>query len=589
MQKNKITWIIVLMSLALLGIIFLQIYWFKHDFALKEQQFDQQVNDAMTAVVDKLETRQALSFIGNNFFPFDADTSFWHTLDKTIMPPPPIPPSPPGSAYAATPPVSEEIKQVKDSAFLKVLVDMKRRLNRVEVKSPFEKNISVSDTSLADNTWYKEEIKIKTDSLNNLTEIDHLKTDLELVSNEKKIVQHENMQAEIEKQRIRTVQDMTKMKVKVSSKMEKFNEVMNMIAMEYMKEDENVLRLISPDQLDTLLCKELQNQGINTSYNFGLLMNHNDSMVDCCDRFVNDASQRAQLLKTKYKAVLFPNDLISKGESLLLNFPSRTTFVLSSMLWMLAGSTLFTLTIIIVFAYTVQMLLKQKKLSDIKSDFISNMTHEFKTPIATIALAVDAINNPKVHDDKQKMEYYSNIIREENKRMNRQVESILQTALFEKKDFKLHKQETDIHSLISNAVENIKLQVEAREGSIQCNLNAQSYLLNGDEILLTTAVVNLLDNANKYSPEKPKITVTTTNRENGILISVEDKGKGMSRETLNNIFEKFYRQQTGNIHDVKGFGLGLSHVKSIVAAHNGEINVQSEEGNGSRFEIYLPL
>jgi K+-sensing histidine kinase KdpD len=197
--------------------------------------------------------------------------------------------------------------------------------------------------------------------------------------------------------------------------------------------------------------------------------------------------------------------LFRVAKNLLLYFPSRTTFVLADMLWMLSGSTILTLTIIIVFAYTVHLLMRQKKLSDIKSDFINNMTHEFKTPIATIALAVDAINNPKVHEDKEKVQYYSNIIREENKRMNKQVETILQTALFEKKDFKINKGEIDMHQLISKAAENIKLQVESREGSIHCNLNATNHIIHGDEILLTTAIVNLLDNANKYSPEKPKL------------------------------------------------------------------------------------
>src|SRR6185436_940300 len=180
-------------------------------------------------------------------------------------------------------------------------------------------------------------------------------------------------------------------------------------------------------------------------------------------------------------------------------------------------------------------------------------------------------------------------IREENKRMNRQVETILQTALFEKKDFKLNKSEIDIHQLISKAAENIKLQVESRNGFINCNLNATLYIIQADEILLTTAIVNLLDNANKYSPERPEITVSTNDRENGIIISVEDKGMGMSHETMNNIFEKFYRQQTGNIHDVKGFGLGLSHVKDIVTAHGGEIKATSEQGKGSKFDLYLPV
>jgi two-component system phosphate regulon sensor histidine kinase PhoR len=273
---------------------------------------------------------------------------------------------------------------------------------------------------------------------------------------------------------------------------------------------------------------------------------------------------------------------------LLLHFPSRAAFVLSAMWMMLSASALFTLTIIFVFIYTVNMLLKQKKISDIKSDFINNMTHEFKTPIATIALAIDAINNPKISADKEKVSYYSNIIREENRRMNRQVETILQTALFEKSDFHIKKAPVNLHDLIQKATDNIRVQVASRNGTLLTALHCSSPILEGDELLLTTAIVNLLDNAIKYSPGIPEITVTTEDRENGIVLSISDKGLGMDKETMERIFEKFYRKSSGNIHDVKGFGLGLSHVKSIVQAHHGEIKVTSEPGQGSCFSIFFP-
>lgn len=583
MQKNKITLIIVLMSLALLGIIFLQINWIRHDFIIKEQQFDQQVSEAMNAVVDKLETRQALNFIGTSFFRYDSDTNFWRSLDKAVHP---GHPPPPGSLF---PPKPQNRTELPDSSFFKTMLDIRKELKGAFERAPDGNDIEISDSSFTGDTWRKEQFNIKTDSLRMMTEIKHLKINQELLKDQKMHVQNDMMHAEIEKQQIRTDQELVKMKIKVNSKMQKLNEVMNMIAMEYVKEDENALKVISPDQLDTLLNKELQNCGVTTSYNFGLLNSDNDTIIDCCNRYIHDPAQKAALTNTKYRVNLFPNDLISNGEYLLLHFPSRITYVLTSMLWMLIGSVLFTVTIILVFAYTINMLVRQKKLSEIKSDFISNMTHEFKTPIATIALAVDAINNPKVHDDREKVQYYSNIIREENKRMNKQVETILQTALFEKKDFKINKTEIDIHNLIEKAVENIRLQVEAKQGTIQCHLNSKNNILQGDHILLTTAIVNLLDNANKYSPANPEIKVTTENREKGILISVEDKGMGMSKETMSNVFEKFYRQQTGNVHDVKGFGLGLSHVKTIVAEHGGEIKVTSEDGKGSRFDVYLPL
>jgi signal transduction histidine kinase len=589
MQKSKITLIILLMSVALIGIIFLQIYWISHDFTLKEQQFDHQVSEAMTAVVDKLETRQALNFIGNNFFRLEDDTSFWKTFDNNNIQPPeppePVGPPPPADSLALpSPPPIPGFEMVPDSSMRKMIGDIRRGIRGSIRKDPNSNKIEISDSSTTGNKFHKEELEIKTDSLQMTTEINHLKIDQEVGKVERAMAGNDRMQAEIEKQKIRNDQELVKMKIKVNSKMEKLNEVMSRLAVEFVKDNDSPIKGVPQIEMDSLVKTELKNKGINTSYNFGILNDRKNSMV-----MAKDSSGIPALLSSKYKTGLFPNEIVSRGENLLLYFPSRTTFVLADMLWMLSGSTILTLTIIIVFAYTVHLLMRQKKLSDIKSDFINNMTHEFKTPIATIALAVDAINNPKVHDDKEKVQYYSNIIREENKRMNKQVETILQTALFEKKDFKINKTEIDIHQLISKAAENIKLQAESREGFIHCQLDATHHIIHGDEILLTTAIVNLLDNANKYSPEKPEINISTEDRESGILISVEDKGRGMSHETMNNIFEKFYRQQTGNIHDVKGFGLGLSHVKDIVTAHGGEIKVKSEQGSGSRFDLYLPL
>ena len=255
---------------------------------------------------------------------------------------------------------------------------------------------------------------------------------------------------------------------------------------------------------------------------------------------------------------------------------------------MLAGSAAFTLTILFSFAYTIQVIFRQKKLSDIKSDFINNMTHEFKTPIATISLAADAINNPKVQSDKTKMDYFTRIIKEENKRMNSQVENVLQMAQLEKGEMNLKISDLNLHAIIQNAVDLITIQVESNGGKIEQHLNASIPLLKGDQIHLSNVIFNLLDNANKYSREIPNIVISTYNNNNGIYVTVKDSGIGMHRDTIKKIFEKFYRVPTGNLHDIKGFGLGLSYVKAIVEQHKGKISVESEFGVGSTFEIYLP-
>jgi two-component system phosphate regulon sensor histidine kinase PhoR len=252
-------------------------------------------------------------------------------------------------------------------------------------------------------------------------------------------------------------------------------------------------------------------------------------------------------------------------------------------------SGLFTLIILLTFAITIYVILKQKKISEIKTDFINNMTHEFKTPIATISVAVDSIENEKTLANPTHIKYFTDIIRKENIRMNTQVERVLQMSLIDKNDFNLNLQPVDLHRTISRAVENIKIQVEKRNGKIELELNATDFNIKTDEVHLTNIIINLLDNANKYSENAPEIIVKTENTNNGVSIYISDKGIGMSKEHLSKIFEKFYRVTSGNIHNVKGFGLGLSYVKAIVLAMKGKIHAESELGKGSQFEIWLPL
>jgi two-component system phosphate regulon sensor histidine kinase PhoR len=277
-------------------------------------------------------------------------------------------------------------------------------------------------------------------------------------------------------------------------------------------------------------------------------------------------------------------------EMLYLIVPADSyVYIIRSMGWILGGSLLFTLIIITAFALTVFAMLRQKKLSEIKSDFINNMTHEFKTPLATISLAVDAIGNEKVVRDKEKIRYFSGIIKEENKRMHRQVETILQSALLDQRDIKLNLKEVDVHELIRTGVQNLELQLKTRGGRVELQLDARQHVLCADEVHFSNMISNLLDNALKYSREKPLIRIETSNHRKSIVICVSDNGIGMSRETLARIFEKFYRAHTGNLHNVKGFGLGLAYVKAIADAHQGKIRVESAPGKGSRFELEFPL
>jgi len=277
------------------------------------------------------------------------------------------------------------------------------------------------------------------------------------------------------------------------------------------------------------------------------------------------------------------------AELLIAVVPDYKNIVLGEMKLMIAGAIFFTLVIIAAFYVTVNALLRQKKLSEIKNDFINNMTHEFKTPLATISLAVDALRNEKVVQDRQKSEYFSGIIKEENKRMNKQVETILQASLLDRREQQLNLRPIHAHLVIQEAMENFQLQLDGKGGRAELQLNAKNDLLEVDEVHFTNLISNLIDNAVKYSKDQLLIRVTTHSTSKSLVIRIEDNGIGMSKETQRRIFEKFYRAHTGNLHNVKGFGLGLSYVKTIVEAHHGKIKVESLTGKGTTFTLEFPL
>ena len=282
---------------------------------------------------------------------------------------------------------------------------------------------------------------------------------------------------------------------------------------------------------------------------------------------------------------------LSPNEILIVITLDYRSLVFESLLLPIISAIVFTLLIMTAFYLTVRTMLRQKKLSEIKNDFINNMTHEFKTPLATISLAVDALRNEKVVSDKEKMSYFSTIIKEENKRMNRQVETILKAALMDKQEVQLLLRPLHAHQVIKDVVENFTLQLEEKNGKAEVLLNAENDFIDADEVHFSNLIINLIDNAIKYSKEDqpPIIKITTQSTPKSIVIVIEDNGIGMNKETVKRVFEKFYRAHTGNIHNVKGFGLGLSYVKTMVEAHGGEIKVDSVLGKGSIFTMEFPL
>lgn len=354
--------------------------------------------------------------------------------------------------------------------------------------------------------------------------------------------------------------------------------------------NENLEDRIDLNKLKEIIRRELEDEGLKTMYNYGIFSNETKSFIIVNDHYVVPEENQpsfAQLKNSPFSIHLFRDEMPSPG-LLYIDFPKQNSLVWGDLLPNLIGTLLFSALILFCFGYSVNVIFQQKKLSEMKTDFINNMTHEFKTPIATISLAADSITSPMISAKQEKVERFANIIKQENKRMNNQVEKVLQMAQIDRKEVSLKASQVNLHEIIARAVENIGLQVEKRNGSATASLQATRPVIEGDVTHISNVINNLLDNANKYSPDQPDISVSTRDVNQGVQVIVSDKGMGMSKESKKHIFDKFYRVHTGNLHDVKGFGLGLSYVKAIMDAHKGQIDVKSELGKGSNFILTFP-
>ncbi|MFD1063632.1 sensor histidine kinase [Winogradskyella litorisediminis] len=344
--------------------------------------------------------------------------------------------------------------------------------------------------------------------------------------------------------------------------------------------DYPINKRVNKDLIESFLNKNLKNQGVDIDFEYAI---YDD------DLSTNIRSDYFEKTENSYGIPIFLDNNDESSFNLWVDFPDRSKFLLSTILWMIVLSIIFTSVIIIAYTSAIYQLIKQRQISQIKTDFINNMTHEFKTPIATINLALDSIRNPKIIEDREKVLRYLGMIKEENKRMHAQVENVLRISKLEKNELNISKEHHELHDLIEDAVTHVELIVEDRKGYINLHLEAEKSSILANETHFTNVIVNVLDNAIKYSDDKPKIDVYTENVGNSIQLRIADQGNGMSKQVQKRVFEKFYREHTGNVHNVKGHGLGLAYVKRIIDDHQGHISVESEKGKGSTFIIRLPL
>lgn len=543
MNKKIVIGLIILMGFSIVGIIIIQLVWMNNAIKLRNELFDRGVNEALNATTNRLDNEMNFGLI-NHFSFSDSGDLYKPVPDPPFQPGPP----PPGR----TRPVKIFMSPRKSPGKIEMIVNtnVNRPGFKFNYKSVHQKNGKQKDTLIV----------LSPDSLG-------------------KIYAHgihrfDSIVASIEYQKDSTGRIRQEFKVR-SQKLKR-------VAQKAVQEISTWEQEIPVDTLKSVLSKELKNRNIPIVFETGIIRDLNVSTK-------TEKADSILLKNSKYQANLYPNDIFQKNIKLAVYFPGKDTFILKTLNWLLIISLLFSVIILITFAASIFFILKQKKISEMKSDFINNMTHEFKTPIATISVAADSIANQKVIANPDKIRYFVDMIRKENRRMNRQVEDILTIARLDKKEFEFKWEAFDLHEVIENAIQSIVLQVEKKGGTITSELLAANPLATSDPNHFANMIYNLLDNANKYSLNEPQIKISTRNTSKGVLISVTDKGIGMSKMVQSRIFERFYRQTSGNIHNVKGFGLGLSYVKAVLEANKGSISVHSEPGKGSTFEVFFPF
>ena len=525
MNKLFFRLLIVLMSLSLIGIILVQVYWFDSSFKNNDEQFRFHVQQAIGNVSNKLQKQEAYSF-------YDKYNRYKDSTGKA--------------------------PQKKDLLEF-YYVQKNTRTNETII---YSNSIIAEDYSISSSIFNKkiDSVKLKNFSTKRTTEVFNSNA-----------IDNSSLQNNL----------IPDSKTQKSGSLDVLDNAQFEIFFKDIAAVMPIEERISKESIRKLLSNELNVFGIKTPFEFGIYSNGLATKIKS-EKFKFDKN-------STYTIPILTDNEGSNNYQLLVSFPQKKKFLFSELLGITVLSIVFTLIIVIAYSSALNQLIRQRQISEIKTDFINNMTHEFKTPIATINLALDAIKNPKIIDDKEKLHRYLQMIRDENKRMHAQVENVLRISKLEKRELDINKESNNIHEIIDEAIEHVNLIIEDRQGSITTHFDANRTTVLLNDVHFTNVLVNILDNAIKYSPEIPVIDIYTENVKDFVIIKIKDQGAGMSKVAQKRIFEKFYREHTGDLHNVKGHGLGLAYVKRIAEDHNGEVYVESEKGKGSIFIIKLPL
>ncbi len=603
------------MSIALLGVMGMQWYFFRQSYQLQSRLFDQSVHEALNNVVERLAKRDANSFLEKK-------------AEFITLPAPPAPVPQPVMAKVPVRSVSRHKKRPRMSDANYLLGEQRKadsifmiRDSMIRARYPnvWSFNDAVTASELKDLEYnLRVDVVQVEDALGRIHEQTRRTISRALNSQPQAVIStgigspavvlpdsvtqyivfdpvEGAFLRTIPRPRIKNIprpespeeeKNTSVRKVKQYFDAGKANkeDVFKDLYQEYREVNIPLNKRVHPQTLDSMLRAELRNLSIFSNYEYKVTSAERDSLI------FTRASNRTEFLPyNSYETPLFPKDMIRDAGMLTITFPDKNNIILSNLTAMMGLSGGLLLILIFSFGYTIHSILMQKKISEMKTDFINNMTHEFKTPVATIMIASEALKDPELTTDKKRIDRLANIIYDENVRLGSHIERVLNIAKIEKGDLKLEHKEVEMNDLLAAIVDSMSLQLQKRNATIELDLKADQPLVMGDELHLSNVIFNLLDNANKYSPENPRIKISTFNSGKNLIIKVADKGIGMNRDQLSKIFDQFYRIPTGNLHDVKGFGLGLSYVNNIVKRLHGTIRVRSEKDAGSEFEISLPL
>ncbi|MDO3643934.1 sensor histidine kinase KdpD [Mucilaginibacter sp. L3T2-6] len=602
MKKRSIALIIGLMSFALLGVITMQLYFLRQSYQLQSELFDRSVNEALNNVVAKISRHDALNFLNTKTRHRQQKQNTAWTPGKSL--------ADNGNVESGLPKSNPRHKLTARQKKIALLRDSLRKLilNR-KMDEEFSK--------LTQDGKY--DLQIQFEEFTDEYGVMHRRVTPALVRNPlvpaaarhqklhkydtvryiysdpqfgKQIISIPHINAQWAREQDRKLKERQLEEVR---KMLEDDSLQNMpqnnskttvianLAEEYGKYGEPLRLRLDPMWIDTLIRFELHNKGINLPYSYEVTMANKDSLI--FSKASDITGEKPVFDDNTYQTPIFSKDVINDPGLIKIAFPQRNVLLVNKMTASLATTGGLLLVLVLCFGYTIFSILKQKKVSEMKTDFINNMTHEFKTPVSTIMIASEALKDNEIAGDRSRVARLANIIYEENERLGSHIERVLNIARIEKNDFKLDRKPIDVNEMIAVVVDSMELKLQKHHAVIHLQLDAENSTISADELHFSNVIYNLIDNAIKYSVNAPDITITTLNKNGQVVIKVADKGVGMSRDQQTKIFEQFYRIPTGNLHDVKGFGLGLSYVNTVVKRLNGIISVKSEKEKGSEFEL----